>query len=76
LACLKDTAMNTPHLIHALQPQPAAPRIESGQGRPLEAGFGQRASGELFVPMPPLNAGTFAAAVAVTSFLAMVTVLA
>lgn len=38
--------------------------------------YSQRAQQDVFVPMPPLNAGTFAAAVAVTSFLAMVTVLA
>ncbi|MBT9457110.1 MAG: hypothetical protein IV097_10870 [Burkholderiaceae bacterium] len=38
--------------------------------------YTQRAQQDVFVPMPPLNAGTFAAAVAVTSFLAMVTVLA
>lgn len=39
--------------------------------------YSQRPSQQdVVIPMPPLNAGTFAAAVAVTSFLAMVTVLA
>nr|WP_316641836.1 hypothetical protein [uncultured Roseateles sp.] len=65
-----------PYSHPAPQPLPAGSRTESGTARRPSLGVGQRSSEDLFVPMPPLNAGTFAAAVAVTSFLAMVTVLA
>lgn len=54
-------------------PPPAPRPVRMDTAPPL---FSQRAPQDIVVPMPPLSAGTFAAAVAVTSFLAMVTVLA